>query len=398
MNIILFDPQEILDELLPLCFTRPVGDIRFGIMTIKEKWERALPGNYSWLTVDYLQKKYKFKKEEDNIFIAANVCPSLMLAAEVASLELYEALILNDKVIAYRGSYDTFSTMRIKKKTESQSEAVTIEHVWDIFMKNNIALEHDFRIITENRESQPVSDTVNIIGERYFPDGTPKLFIEEGVTMEYVNINLKNGPVYIGKDVEIQEGSSIRAPFAACEHSVVNLNTKIYGATTLGPYCKVGGELNNVIMFGYSNKAHDGFLGNAVIGEWCNLGAGTNMSNLKNDYSEIKLWNYRQYRFVKTGLQFCGLIMGDHSKAGINTMFNTATLVGVGCNIFGAGFPRTFIASFSEGGNAGFTDVIPSKFFQAAQRMMSRRNIELTDIDKEVLETIFHNTIDNRMH
>lgn len=395
MNIILFDP-EIRVQLLPLCFTRPVSEIRFGILRIREKWERALPGVYSWLTQEYLSKKYPLKTEEDNIFISANITPSLMLAAEVASLETGDALLFNDNVIAFRGSLESFEKSAFTKKIVTESDVLLIENVWDIFAKNHLALENDFKVITENRESEPVSDTVNIIGERYFADGTPKLFIEKGVTMEYVNINLKGGPVYIGSDVEIQEGSSIRAPFAACEHAVVNMNSKIYGATTLGPYCKVGGELNNVVMFGYANKAHEGFLGNAVIGQWCNLGAGTNTSNLKNDYSEIKLWNYKHFRFMKTGLQFCGLIMGDHSKAGINTMFNTATLVGVGCNIFGSGFPRTYIASFSEGGNAGFTDVIPSKFFQAAQRMMSRRNLELTDIDKEILETIYHDTVDNR--
>ena len=395
MNIILFDPLSRVN-LLPICFTRPVAEIRIGILTIKEKWERAFPGTYSWFTQDYLSKKYPAKITDDNIFIAGNILPSLMLSAEIASLEVNEALFCDDKLIAFRGDLPEFLNLRFNEKKQSESVIISIDHIWDIFGKNDIAIESDYKAITENRESEPISETVNIIGERLFPDGTPKLFIEKGVTMEFVTINLKNGPVYIGKDVEIQEGSAIRAPFAACEHAVVNMNTKIYGATTLGPYCKVGGELNNVVMTGYSNKAHEGFLGNAVIGEWCNLGAGTNMSNLKNDYSEIKLWSYKDYRFIRTGLQFCGLIMGDHSKAGINTMFNTATMVGVGCNIFGAGFPRTFIASFSEGGNAGFNEVILSKFYQSAQRMMSRRNIELTDIDKEILDNIYHQTVDIR--
>ena len=186
------------------------------------------------------------------------------------------------------------------------------------------------------------------------------------------------------------EGCCIRAPFAACQHAVAKMGCKIYGATTLGPYCKVGGELSNVVMIGYSNKAHDGFLGNAVIGEWCNLGAGTTASNLKNDYAEIKLWHYPSHRFLRTGLQFCGLIMGDHSKAGINCMFNTATVIGVGVNIYGAGFPRNFVASFSEGGTSGFNDVALSKFFATAEKMMHRRNIELTEIDKEIFESIYH--------
>ena len=199
---------------------------------------------------------------------------------------------------------------------------------------------------------------------------------------------MTNGPIYIGKDATIMEGSCIRAPFAACEHSQVNMGAKIYGATTLGPYCKVGGELNNVVMIGYSNKAHDGFLGNAVIGEWCNIGGGTTASNLKNDYTEIKLWNYPAHRFLKTGLQFCGLIMGDHSKAGINCMFNTATVIGVGVNIHGAGFPRNFVASFSEGSTAGFSDVSMTKFFDTARRVMARRHVELSDIDKEIFMAV----------
>jgi UDP-N-acetylglucosamine diphosphorylase/glucosamine-1-phosphate N-acetyltransferase len=249
---------------------------------------------------------------------------------------------------------------------------------YDIFMLNGDVLKTDFERLTAGRKSQALSDTNTIIGDRSL------IFLEEGATVEGAFLNTKNGPIYVGSNAEIMEGSTLRGPIAIGEHSCVNMGTKVYGATTLGPWCKVGGELNNVVIQGYSNKAHDGFLGNAVIGEWCNLGAGCVASNLKNDYTEIKLWNYPAHRFLRTGLQFCGLIMGDHSKAGINTMFNTATVVGVGVNVHGAGFPRNFIASFSEGGTAGFSDVPMSKFFAIAERVMARRHVTLTDTDRNI--------------
>ena len=387
-NIILFD-GEIRNNLLPLSFCHPIAEFRFGILTIREKWERTLPGVYSYLTEPYLTKKFAANIEADNLFIAGNVCPSLLLSAEVANLRQGEALIDKERLIAFRGTFDQFESTSFIYRKETESKILYFEFLYDLFLRNDQALEEDFRLLTEGRNSAPLSPSVRVIGDPHYPDGTPKIFLEEGASAECVILNVTNGPVYLGAHSEVQEGSSIRAPFAACEHAVVNMNTKIYGATTLGPYCKVGGELNNVVMFGYSNKAHEGFLGNAVIGEWCNIGAGTNASNLKNDYSEIKLWNYPQGRFLKTGLQFCGLIMGDHSKAGINCMFNTATVLGVGVNIHGAGFPRNFVPSFSEGGNSGFNDVAMVKFFQTAARMMSRRGKELTEADREIFEYIY---------
>ncbi|MDE7144541.1 MAG: glucose-1-phosphate thymidylyltransferase, partial [Duncaniella sp.] len=261
---------------------------------------------------------------------------------------------------------------------EYAGEPLAINHIYDIFMTNEEAIRRDFPLLTEGRKSQPLSDTCRLIGDPAL------LFIEEGATVEGAILNVTKGPIYVGRDAEIMEGACLRGPIALCEHAVVNMGGKIYGATTLGPYCKVGGELNNVVMTGYSNKAHDGFLGNAVIGEWCNLGAGCTASNLKNTYGPIKLWSIAEGRFVKTGLQFCGLIMGDHSKAGINTMFNTATVVGVGVNFYSAGFPRTFIQSFTEGSTLGMKDVRMESFFDTASRMMARRHVELTPIDKEI--------------
>lgn len=387
-NIILFDTPKEHGNLLPLTFTRPVANIRIGITTIREKWERDLPGNYSYLTEEYLSQKYPAVYSDDNLFIAAHILPGAALVRQIESLNPGEALFDGSGTIAFRGTAEDFEAERFDRRIEAQTPTEGIHMLFDIFMKNETVLLDDFKKLTAGRTGEPIGDSNRIVGDPCFPDGSSKIFIEPGAKIECAVLNVNNGPVYIGRDAEIMEGSCIRAPFAMCEHAVVNMGTKIYGATTLGPYCKVGGELNNVVMFGFSNKAHDGFLGNAVIGEWCNLGAGAVASNLKNDYSEIKLWNYPTRRFQRTGLQFCGLIMGDHSKAGINTMFNTATVIGVGVNIHGAGFPRNFVASFSEGGNAGFTDVVMSKFYTTAEKVMARRHRTLTDADRAILDTI----------
>ena len=389
-NIILFDINQQHLELLPLAFTRPIADIRIGILTIREKWERMLSGNYSYLTPDYMAGKYPAHFTDDNLFIAGHLIPDEELARQVNILNPGEALIDQQTVVAFRGSEADFQESRYAHTLESSRKLRYIQHLYDIFLLNGECLEADFKLITRGRTSQPLSPSNRIIGDPCFADGTSKIFVEPGAKAECAIFNVTNGPIYLGADSEVMEGSCIRAPFAACEHAYVNMGTKIYGATTLGPYCKVGGELNNVVMFGFSNKAHDGFLGNAVIGEWCNLGAGAVASNLKNDYSEIKLWNYPTRRFLPTHLQFCGLIMGDHSKAGINTMFNTATVIGVGVNIHGAGFPRNLVASFSEGGTAGFTDVQLPKFYAIAEKMMARRGRLLTEADKTIFEAIYN--------
>ncbi|MCU6769563.1 putative sugar nucleotidyl transferase [Barnesiella propionica] len=390
MNIILFDTTRAHENLLPLTFTRPLADIRIGIFTIREKWEKQIPGIYSYWTEPYLSVKFPAVFENENLFIAGNCLPSPALSDMITDLSSGEALTYKQELIAYKGHKEGFLRQQFESVKELDVPPLSIEMLYDIFIKNGEAMIDDFKYITSHGNSSVPSPTNRIIGDPYFPDGTPKIFIEPGATVECAVLNVMNGPIYIGKEVEIMEGSCIRAPFAACNHSVVNMGTRIYGATTLGPYCKAGGELNNVVMFGYSNKAHDGFLGNAVIGEWCNLGAGATASNLKNDYSEIKLWNYTTRRFLRTGLQFCGLIMGDHSKAGINTMFNTATVIGVGVNIHGAGFPRNFVASFSEGGTSGFNDVQLPRFFSIAEKVMARRNMTLTEIDKTILESIYN--------
>lgn len=383
-NIILFDPEMVRANLLPLTYTRPVALIRHGITTISEKWQRAIPGTYSYSTQDYLSKKYPMNvaADGDNLFIAGNIHPDKPLVDAIISLKPGEALTLGGEVIARRGE--------VKSTKEYAGEPLAINHVYDIFMLNDEAIRRDFAALTEGRKSQPLSDTCRLIGDPSL------LFIEEGATVEGAILNVNKGPIYVGRDAEIMEGACLRGPIALCEHSVVNMGGKIYGATTLGPYCKVGGELNNVVMTGYSNKAHDGFLGNAVIGEWCNLGAGCTASNLKNTYAPIKLWSIAESRFVKTGLQFCGLIMGDHSKAGINTMFNTATVVGVGVNFYSSGFPRTFLQSFTEGSTLGMKETDLERFFDTASRMMARRHVELTPTDKEIFIHIHEDVMKNK--
>ncbi len=390
MNYILFDgPQR--ENLLPLTFTRPVAEIRIGITTIKEKWETLLNETISVLTEDYLSKKYPLKKGDENILINAAVLPDDELIKEINNLVSGESLVKDNMLIASRidGDFDEYNLPegRIKQYV---SEIDLLENSWDIFSKNEKYLISDFNIITKGRKSSAISETNNIIGDRNL------IFIEEGAKVEYAYLNTSAGPIYIGKDAEVMEGSKIRGPFALCEHSTLKMDAKIYGATTIGPHCKVGGELNNAVFFGYANKAHDGFLGNAVIGEWCNLGADTNNSNLKNTYEEVKMWSYPKGGFIKSGLQFCGLIMGDHSKSGINTMFNTGTVVGVSCNIYGSGFQRNFIPSFSWGSPAGMKPYNLNKAFQVAEAVYQRRGKPFDDVEKDIFRQINDMEIDQR--
>ncbi len=382
-NIILYDLPQLHCQLLPLTFTRPIAELTIGITTLREKWQHLLPGQYSWHTEEHLTKKFPTQRHDnDTIIIASHIIPDESLCKAIEELPTDTRLVLPDQMtIAQRGGCDLGSATNI---IIYDKEVMAITRPYDIFLLNGLAITNDFHTLTANRVSQPISNSCTVIGDRNL------VFIEEGATVEGAFLNTTNGPIYIGKDAEVMEGSCLRAPVAILEQSTVNMGTKIYGATTISAHCKVGGELNNVVMLPYSNKAHDGFLGNAVIGSWCNLGAGCTASNLKNDYTEIKLWDYATRRFLRTGLQFCGLIMGDHSKAGVNTMFNTATVTGVGVNIHGTGFPRNFVASFSEGSaGTGFGDVPLNKFFAIAERVMARRNVELTEADKRMFEAIY---------
>lgn len=385
MNYILFDGT-VRNALLPFTFTRPVADIRVGILTIREKWEKYLGYTTTSLTEEYLMEKFPMVEMPENIMINASFLPNEVLAEMVKSLEKNQAIFKGEEVIAFFSEESQeevdFENYEI---LEYNDDCITIEHTWDIFKKNDVALREDFELLTEDRMSQPIPKSVNVIAPE-------NIFIEEGAQLEFVTLNASTGPIYIGKNSEIMEGSVIRGPFALCEGAQVKLATKIYGATTIGPFSRAGGEISNSVLFAYSNKGHDGFLGNSVLGEWCNIGADSNNSNLKNNYEEVKLWSYETEGFAKTGLQFCGLMMGDHSKCGINTMFNTGTVVGVSTNIFGSGFPRNFVPSFSWGGAAGFTTYITKKAFETARIVMARRNVEFDEKEARILEHVFEQT------
>ena len=385
MNYILFDGPS-RNALLPFTFTRPVADILIGIMTIRQKWEMHLGSTTTTLTEEYLSEKFPMVELEVNVMINASYLPNAVLAEMVSNLEPNQAIFKGEEVIAF---YTTEEQEEVDfdsyKILEYNEDCLTVQNTWDIFSKNDAAIRKDFEYLTEDRKSQPIPKSVNVIAPE-------NIFIEEGAKLEFVTLNASTGPIYIGKDAEIMEGSVIRGPFALCENAQVKMASKVYGATTVGPFSRIGGEVNNSVLFGYSNKGHDGFLGNSVLGEWCNIGADSNNSNLKNNYEEVKLWSYETEGFAKTGLQFCGLMMGDHSKCGINTMFNTGTVVGVSANIFGSGFPRNFVPSFSWGGASGFTTYITKKAFETARLVMSRRNVEFDEREAAILEHVFEET------
>jgi UDP-N-acetylglucosamine diphosphorylase/glucosamine-1-phosphate N-acetyltransferase len=394
MNYILFDDHS-RNNLLPLTFSRPVAAIRIGILTIAEKWEKYFNTKPSYLTQKYLNLRYKLIIDTNNLLINGSVCPNAKLFDKINALREDEMLVKGDVVIALNASKSIVSEISTKKillddlddlknykKVEFEDEVLTVQNLWDIFSKNGQAIAEDFTLLVKGRISQPISSTNQVIAPQ-------NIFLEEGAKVECAILNAKDAFIYIGKDAEIMEGSIIRGSLALCEHSQLKLGAKIYGPTTIGPHSKVGGEVNNSVIFGYSNKAHDGFLGNAVLGEWCNIGADSNNSNLKNDYSEVKIWDYTKKGFKPTGLQFCGLIMADHSKCGINTMFNTGTVVGFSANIFGSGFPRNFIPSFSWGGAAGFTTYKVSKAMEVAKLVMSRRNVAFDEAEQAIFEKVF---------
>jgi UDP-N-acetylglucosamine diphosphorylase/glucosamine-1-phosphate N-acetyltransferase len=465
MNYILFDDFR-WDNLLPLTFTRPVCEIRVGILTIREKWEQMLGVKCSWLTKDYLSEKYPLNPEDDNIFINGSILPDTSLLKEISKLRSGQVLIQPDQiivqpeekqilpgeklmqpeeklvqpgdkltqtgekqvqpgdkltqtgekqvqpggkltqpeerfihplpkikkedtVIALRSveipDFSASNNFKRWNKVQFRGEFLQLNHTWDIFILNGEALISDFDLITTGKNSGQLSRTNTLLNPQ-------NIFVEDGVKAESVTLNAESGPVYLGRNSEIMEGSTIRGPFALCENSTIKMGAKIYGPTTVGPLSKAGGEINNSVITGYSNKAHDGFLGHSVIGEWCNIGADSNNSNLKNTYGPVRLWSYPDEKFIHTGLMYCGLIMGDHSKCGINTMFNTGTVVGVSANIFGSGFPRNFIPSFSWGGPQGYYLYKLDQAIEVAKIVMSRRNVEFTETDYKILKAIFDKT------
>ena len=385
INYILFDDSNV--DLLPLTFTRPIAELRVGILTIKQKWEKYLKSEISWLTEEYLSSKFPIHIDKDNIYINGSILPNTKLIKAISVLKTGQCLAKANIVIASRcdkNSAESFSSDICKATNIIQfpGDFIKINNLWEIFSLNGKALEDDFILLTKGRKSVSINKTNHV-------KSAEKIFVEKGAKVEMSSLNATSGCIYIGKDTEIMEGSLIRGPFALCESSVVKMGAKIYGPTTIGPGSKVGGELNNCVIQANSNKAHEGFLGNSVLGEWCNIGADTNNSNLKNNYSEVKLWSYANKKFIPTGLQFCGLIMGDHSKCGINTMFNTGTVIGVSANIFGTGYPRNYIPSFSWGGPQGMSVYPLDKAIETAERVFQRRTFQFSEIDKKILENIF---------
>lgn len=384
MNYILFDGSA-RNRLLPFTFTRPVADIRVGILTIREKWELLLKTTTSTITEDYLAEKWPMVELQENVMINASFLPNPEFLEQVKTLKPNQAIFYKEDIVAFHAYEDQEVDLDAYEALELAGAVIQINNKWDIFLKNGAAIEADFEFLTQGRSSQPIPDS-------NFVKNPERIFLEEGAEVENCSLNASSGPIYIGKNAKVLEGSLIKGALAVCEEALVKMGAKIYGPTTLGPGCRGGGEMNNVVFFANSNKSHDGYLGNSVLGEWCNLGADTNTSNLKNNYAEVRTWDYETESFAKTGLQFCGLLMGDHSKCGINTMFNTGTVVGVSANIFGSGFPRNFIPSFSWGGSAGFTTYKTQKAFEVVEIVMRRRNLDFTAEDKKILEHVFEET------
>ena len=375
MKLNLFESESIAN-LYPLTLTRPAADLRVGILTIAEKWQKHLGASaFGFETRDHLSQKFTLLENPD-LYINGHLLPNKPLVESISKLTDGQALYHHKILLAAKG--------HISHNIEFDGDISLIERPYHIFKLNHQEILADYELLTAGRTSANISNSNTVFGKH-------TVFLEEGASMECATLNTNDGPIYIGKNAEIMEGSIVRGPLAMCEGAKLKLGTKVYGATTLGPYCNVGGEVNNIVMHGYSNKGHDGFLGNAVLGEWCNIGADTNCSNLKNTYDEVKVWNYTTSKFERSGQQFCGLIMGDHSKCGINTMFNTGTVVGVACNLFGAGFPRQFVPDFSWGGASGFVPHQMPAVEKTAQLVMVRRSKEFNEVERHILHWIYNN-------
>lgn len=381
---LVFSDAQYWEDFLPLSFTRPVAEMRCGILTFAERWQKILENTeISYFTENFLQQKFKNPEDKESLFLVTNFLPTETIIQQIKDLNQGEALVYEDELIAAKINMKDFSLHQIEKMTDIKEELIFFKKPTDLFTYNDKAIDFDFDLLTKDRTSQELSSTNGFLGDK------KDLFIEEGAEIEFSTLNTKTGKIYIGKNAEVMEGCNLRGPITLGEGSKFNLGAKIYGATTIGPHCKVGGEVSNIVIFGYSSKGHDGFIGNSVIGEWCNFGADTNSSNLKNNYSHVKLWNYRTKAFEDTGLQFAGLIVGDHSKTAINTQLNTGTVVGVASNIFKEGFPPNLVENFSWGGFKGDEKFKLDKAYEVAERVMSRRKVALTDDDKAILKYIF---------
>ena len=380
---LLFEDKNIIKDFFPLTFTRPLAELRAGILTFAERWQQLMGiTQVDYLTADYLQGKYPYTgvSEEVTLFIYANFLPTPRFLEQVRSLEVGESITYQGRQLAFLGKSITLSSI---PSIEWEEPLVLFEKPTDLFTYNDKAIEFDFELLTKGRTSAPLSPTNGFLGDK------ANLFIEEGAKVEFATLNCQKGKIYIGKDVEVMEGSHLRGSIALCEHATVNMGAKLYGATTIGPYSKVGGEISNSVIWGYSNKGHDGFLGNSVLGQWCNLGADTNVSNLKNTYNTIQLWDYQKGDYTSSGLQFCGVLMGDHSKTAINTQLNSGTTVGVFANLFSAGFPSKYIPNFAWGTSADKYRL--DEAFAVAERVMARRGITFDEKEQDILQWLFDN-------
>ncbi|WP_185850917.1 putative sugar nucleotidyl transferase [Blattabacterium cuenoti] len=394
---ILYDGFTEWKKLLPITFTRPISEIRLGIFTIKERWKKYLRRKAFVFTLPFLSKKYgkmNIINEElkDVLFINSSFIPNEELIQLIFKLNSNEAILFNKKIVAIRKDFfpiESYSTtimhienMHALKKVYYINKILEIQYPWDLFLKNEIVLNQDFFFLTKGRKSFSLFGNNHILSKK-------SIFLEEDMIAENIVLNAKLGPIYIDTGVQIMEGTIIKGPVAICNSSILNMGTRIYGATTIGPFCKVGGEIMNSIILSYSNKAHDGFLGNTILGEWCNLGAGTNISNLRNDYSNVSIWDYEKKIFLPVNLQFLGMIMGDYSKSSINTQFNTGTMVGVNANVFGYGFPPRNIPSFSFGGIQDRKTIPFQKVCEMADMIMKRRKISFSILEKDILKHLY---------
>lgn len=373
LNIVLFDDEEV-GHLRPFTYLRSAADIRVGALTIAEKWHYEFNSIIQYKTNELLQEKYGVPQSENVLYINSRLLPSSEIVNQIKNLTKGNGIALGTTLLAYSDSPSHLIQV---------NEAILLKRNFDIFSLCGSELIKDFTYLISNNEFVELSDTNKLIGKH-------KVYVSKGAKAEASFFNTTDGPIFLDKDSEVMEGCMVRGPFYLGEHSALKMGAKIYSNTSIGPHCKVGGEVNNSVFFGYSNKAHDGFIGNSVIGEWCNIGADSNNSNLKNNYEQVKLWNYNTENFERTGLQFCGLILGDHSKCGINTMFNTGTVVGISANIFGAGFPRNFIPSFSWGGASGFETYTPEKAYKTANLAMERRGLNLSEFEKKMMQQVFN--------
>ena len=408
MNLIFFDLPDRREALKPFTLTRPVATLRVGILTLHEKWERRLKlrgvtAQTSYLTEAYLNEKYPLTVAADNVLINAAVYPAEILVQQVIALSPGQVIEHQGALVAARcsrealghlttefvrqNSYATVAESvrqdQFSKVVSENPDATMLRHPWDIFTHNEEQIRQDYALVTHQRTSQEIADPYTRV---YRPD---QVFLEEGAVIRAAIINAEDGPVYIGRDATVHENAVIKGPCAVLENSHVNIGSKIREATTIGPNCKVGGEVKNAVFFANSNKGHEGFVGNSVVGEWCNFGADTNTSNLKNNYQSVRMWSYAKGAYEDTGLQFCGLLMGDHSKCSINTMFNTGTVVGVFANIFGAGFPAKFVPSFTWGGGQQHDTYHFDKAMEVYERVLQRRGKRLPDDEVAILRHVY---------